>query len=190
LSFKNVKTRRLLSATLCAGFTLGLSGCLFRKHQVKIPPLPPVLAPVTLVEVPRPSPPPMLAPPHIKMPPEPVSAAAAKFPRERRRPVVKPEPPDEPVTTPPPVPDTVAIGSLTAGGETNPQSKQAATDLIASNDKRLSALPAPKSDDQKAEISTVKNFQRQAQEALTSGDAEGAMTLATKAKLLLDDLEK
>jgi hypothetical protein len=176
---------------LCAGFTLGLSGCLFRKHQVKVPPLPAVLAPVTFVEVPRPSPPPMLEPPHIKMPPEPVSAAAAKFPRERRRPVAKPEPePQDEPATPPPVPDTVAIGSLTAGGETNPQSKQAAADLIASNDKRLSVLPAPKSDDQKAEISTVKNFQKQAQDALTSGDAEGAMTLATKAKLLLDDLEK
>lgn len=100
----------------------------------------------------------------------------------------EPEPQDEPVT-PPPVP-TVAIGSLTAGGETNPQSKQEAADLIASNEKRLAALAAPKGEDRKAEISTVKNFQRQAQDALTSGDAEGAMTLATKAKLLLDDLEK
>jgi len=36
----------------------------------------------------------------------------------------------------------------------------------------------------------VRNFRKDAQEALKSGDAEGAKTLATKAKLLLDDLEK
>ena len=47
-----------------------------------------------------------------------------------------------------------------------------------------------KVDAEKAQISKIRNFQRQAQEALTSGDLEGAKTLATKAKLLLDDLEK
>jgi len=62
--------------------------------------------------------------------------------------------------------------------------------MIAANEKRLNALPIQVSDEQKAQISKVKNFQRQAQEALNSGDAEGAKTLATKAKLLLDDLTK
>jgi len=37
---------------------------------------------------------------------------------------------------------------------------------------------------EKAQISKVRNFQRQAQEALNSGDAEGAKTLATKAKVI------
>jgi hypothetical protein len=54
----------------------------------------------------------------------------------------------------------------------------------------LTALPAQTLDDQKAQINKVKNFLRDAQEALKSGDDEGAMTLATKAKLLLDDIEK
>ena len=160
------------------------------RHHVQVPPLPPVLAPVSLVQVPRPEPAPLLEPPHIVMPPEPIAAAAANLPRERRRPVAKEEPEADQPATPPPVPDAVAIGSLTAGGETNPQSKQAAADLIASNEKRLKGLSAGKSEARKAEISTLRNFQQQAQEALASGDAEGAMTLATKAKLLLDDLEK
>ena len=47
-----------------------------------------------------------------------------------------------------------------------------------------------KTDEQKAQVSKVKNFLKDAQDALKSGDAEGAKTLATKAKLLLDDLEK
>jgi hypothetical protein len=159
------------------------------RHRVQVPPLPAVLAPVSLVQVPRPAPL-LLEAPQIEMPPVPTSAAAAKFPREHRRPVAKEEPEPDQAVAPAPVPDAVAIGSLTAGGETNPQSKQAAADLIASNDRRLKALSAAKSDTRKAEISTVNNFQQQAQAALTSGDAEGAMTLATKAKLLLDDLEK
>jgi ribosomal protein S20 len=83
-----------------------------------------------------------------------------------------------------------AIGELTAGGEANPKSQQEAADMIAANEKRLNALPAQMTDDQKAQISKVKNFQRQAQEALNSGDGEGAKTLATKAKLLLDDVLK
>ena len=79
---------------------------------------------------------------------------------------------------------------MTAGGETNPQTRQEAEDLIASVEKRLNALPAQKVEEQKAQVSKVRNFWKDAQEALKSGDAEGAKTLATKAKLLLDDLEK
>jgi len=68
--------------------------------------------------------------------------------------------------------------------------QQEAVDLIAANEKRLNALSAQIVEAEKAQISKVRNFQRQAQEALSSGDAEGAKTLATKAKLLLDDLVK
>ena len=68
--------------------------------------------------------------------------------------------------------------------------QQEAVDLIAANEKRLNALSAQIVEAEKAQISKVRNFQRQAQEALNSGDAEGAKTLATKAKLLLDDLVK
>ena len=93
-------------------------------------------------------------------------------------------------TTAEPSPEVTAIGALTAGGEENPQTKQEASDLIASIEKRLNALPTQTTDNQKAQISKVRNFWRDAQEALKSGDAEGAKTLATKAKLLLDDLEK
>lgn len=185
MSFENKMSRRV-PALVCAGLALGLSGC---RHRVKVMPLPPVLTPVPLVEVPRPANAPMLTPPHVKMPPSPVAAAAARLPRERRRPVVKDET-APPVVSPTPAQEAATIGSLTAGGTGSAQTRQDASNLIASNDRRLNALPAQKVDEQKSEISTVKNFQRQAQEALNSGDAEGAMTLATKAKLLLDDLEK
>lgn len=173
-------------ALICAGMMIVLCGC---RHRVRVAPLPPVLKPVPLVEVPQPASAPMLTPPHIKMPPVPVASAAARLPRERRRPVVKDEAPP-PVVSPTPAQEAATIGALTAGGTGNSQTKQDAANLIASNDRRLNALPAQKAEEQKSEISTVKNFQHQAQDALNSGDAEGAMTLATKAKLLLDDLEK
>jgi ribosomal protein S20 len=181
-------TRRLMATVMCAGLTCALSGCLHRRAQVPV--LPAVLEPVALVTVPPPEDEPMLTPPEITLPPTPVAAAAASPRRERRHIVPKTTAavPDE--TAPAPMTDTVAIGELTAGGAANPQAQQGAADLIASIEKRLNTLSAQTIRRQRTQINKVRNFQRQAQEALNSGDIEGANTLATKAKLLLDDLEK
>ncbi len=81
------------------------------------------------------------------------------------------------------------MGALTAGGEANPQKMQDAADLIASIEKRLNGLPTQGNDNLKGQVNQVRNFWRDAKAALKSGDAEGAMTLGTKAKLLLDDLD-
>jgi hypothetical protein len=169
----------------------GLSGC---RHKMKIAPLPAIQTPMELEEIPPPANPPMLEIPPEKPLPTPIAAAAAKPRRERRKVAAKVAPaptpaPAQTVSSEPP-PEASAIGALTAGGEANRQTKQEAAELIASIERRLNALPAQSSEEEKAQISTVRNFWRDAQEALKSGDAEGAMTLATKAKLLLDDLEK
>jgi ribosomal protein S20 len=152
------------------------------------------MAPVALEDIPEPDDLPMVEAPTEKLPPVPLSTDAGKLKRKKKTPkVVAPsEPPPETQVASaagPPSPDA-AVGALTAGGETNPQTKQEAQDLIASIDKRLNALPAQKAEEQKAQVSKVRNFWKDAQDALKSGDAEGAKTLATKAKLLLDDLEK
>jgi ribosomal protein S20 len=91
---------------------------------------------------------------------------------------------------PQPAPDTVEIGELTAGGAANPQAQQAAADLVASIEKRLNGLSAQTVRRQRTQVSRIRNFWQQAQAALSSGDVEGAKTLATKANLLLDDLQK
>lgn len=187
-------TRRVAGAALCLGLTSGLGGC---RHRVVLAPLPPALAPVELVDVPPLENPPLLEAPVIKLPAVPIAAAAARPKPERRRSrgvaVAPPAPAPEPTAAPPvaaPPAEANAIGALTAGGEANPQTKQDATDLLASIEKRLNALPAQMNDEGKAQVNKVKNFWRDAQAALQSGDAEGAKTLATKAKLLLDDMEK
>ena len=84
----------------------------------------------------------------------------------------------------------MAIGALTPGGEQVPELQQRAGELIAANDKRLNALSAEFKDKEKEQLIRVQNFQKQAQTALGAGDADGAYTLATKAKVLLDDLQK
>jgi hypothetical protein len=184
---------RGLAVTLVAGLVCGLSGC---RHKTQLAPLPPVMAPVDLVDVPPLANPPVLEVSPVRLPPPPTAAAAAKPKKERKR---APKVAQAPVAAPPvqtaaattePSPETAAIGALTAGGEATPETTQEASDLIASIEKRLNALPAASTEDQKAQINKVRNFWKDAQQALKSGDAEGAKTLATKAKLLLDDLEK
>jgi ribosomal protein S20 len=172
---------------------MGLGGC---RHKPQLAPLPPVQSPVELEDIPPLAEDklPMVEVPQIRLPPTPVASAAARRMRERRRPAkVAAAPPPVPETAPAvsePSPQEAAIGALTAGGDANPQAKQEAGDLLISIEKRLNGLPAQMTDEQKTQVSKVRNFWRDAQQALKSGDAEGAKTLATKAKLLLDDMEK
>jgi ribosomal protein S20 len=183
-------TRTRASVALCFGLTVGLGGC---RHKAQLVILPAVLTPVALEEIPELDNLPMVAVQPSSLPPVPAVASAEKPRRERKKPTPK-TPVSEPVqiatAAPSPSPEETAIGALTAGGEANPQTKQEAADLIISSEKRLNAIPAQKAEDEKAQVSKVKNFLKDAQEALKTGDAEGAKTLATKAKLLLDDLEK
>jgi hypothetical protein len=53
----------------------------------------------------------------------------------------------------------------------------------------VTELPATTSDDQKKQVMQVRQFLKQASDALKTGDAEGADNLATKAGLLLDDIK-
>jgi ribosomal protein S20 len=173
------------------GLTVGLSGC----HKKPVAPvLPPVLTPVALMEIPEPDPPPVIEPQELKPPPAVLVAKNVQPKRQPRRQAKvadAPAPADATqVAAAEPPPAVAALGSLTAGGDTSPQTKQEAEDLIASSEKRLNGLSAQKAEEEKAQVSKVKNFLKDAQDALKSGDAEGAKTLATKAKLLLDDLEK
>lgn len=186
-------TRRTTAMMLCLGLVSGLSGC---RKKVQAPPFPQITAPVALETPPEPKNPPLVEKPEVKLPPAPVASAAAKPKRERKKVVAKAPPAPEPapasaqVANAEPPSEIAAIGALTPGGDTNPRTQQEATELITSNEKRLNGLSAQMLEEQKTQISKVRNFQRQAQEALNSGDAEGAKTLATKAKLLLDDLVK
>lgn len=177
---------------MCAGMTCGLSGCLHLHHRATVPVLPPVLTPIALETLPPPKDQPMVPAPEITLPPVPIAAAAATPRRERRHiaPKTAATAPIEETAAPQPMTDEAAIGDLTAGGATNPQAQQEAAALIHSIQNRLNGLPAQTVRRQRSQVNRVRNFWKQAHDALSSGDVEGATTLATKAKLLLDDLEK
>ena len=112
--------------------------------------------------------------------------------RKPRRKVVVPAataPVEVASSGPAPAPGSV-IGALTAGGDATPEKQQRARDAWLALDKRLNALPADVVARQRDGITRVRNFEREAKKSLDSGDAEGAITLTTKAGLLLDDLLK
>jgi hypothetical protein len=148
-----------------------------------------VLAPIGLEDIPLPEtlpevaelPPPVLPPLPLPPPPKPT-------PRRRPAPKEEPKPPVQVAAIPEPA--NLAIGALSAGGDAVPQNQQEARDLIASILKRIAALPSDIANAQKQQLKQIHNFLDQAQKALNSGDAEGAKNLATKARVLMDDLEK
>ncbi len=206
------------SALVTGSLLCGLCGCASHKkvkpQAVVLPPPQPVALETPALET---NPPLVEAPKPTKLPPVPVAEAAAKPKRVRRRAkaaapptATAAQPAAQPATpaasAPAPVPAGAApvqvassgepssntvIGALTPGGsDETPHTRQDAQELLASTDKRLNALPPQTQQAQRAQISQIRNFWKQAVEALQAGDAEGARTLATKAKLLLDDLEK
>jgi hypothetical protein len=177
--------RASLAFTMSFLLVGGLAGCHRKSIRTAMPHG--VLAPVELEAAPVPDveiatvPAPELAPP--LPPPPPVR------PTPRKRPAAPKEETPPPQVASAPEPATLAIGALSTG-DVAPESLQQARDLIASILKRIDALPTKTADSQKKQVSQVRHFLDQAQKALNSGDAEGAFNLATKAKLLMDDLEK
>jgi hypothetical protein len=174
------------TAALSLGMALGLAGCRHKAKPVALPQT--ARAPIELETIPGPQPPPLIA----TVPgPEPAPLPTPPPPARRRRRATPAPAPATPVqVASAPEPAAVAIGSLSTGGDVTQQSQQQARDLIASIVKRIAALPGTLADAQKGAIRQVKQFLTQAQQALDSGDAEGAKNLATKAKLLMDDVEK
>jgi outer membrane biosynthesis protein TonB len=84
-----------------------------------------------------------------------------------------------------------AIGQLSAGGESSSNNaRDEAVSLISSTERNLKTITRPLSADEQQTSEKIRNFLDQARQALHSQDIAAAHTLATKAKLLLDELLK
>lgn len=195
-----MNARRQWQKLVLAGVCLAAAGC---RHKVA----PPVLPPLATAPVPLDTPPEVATPaqvPSVPLQPVPLPTVrvATKKPKKPKKKAVvaaatTPAPGVPAVTPPAPVltttagttPDSSAIGALSAGGDNRPETHQKAAELIASIDKRVGSLAADTAEREKLQILRVRYFEHDAQTALNTGDADGALTLATKAKLLLDDLE-
>ena len=104
---------------------------------------------------------------------------------------VPPEGQNVKVTAQIPSGDTSAptpIGQLTAGPTQDTSgSRQQAVTLIDSTQRGVATLRNLNGDQNKT-VAQIRSFLDQAQRALHNGDVDGAHTLATKARTLLDEL--
>jgi hypothetical protein len=97
--------------------------------------------------------------------------------------------------TPPLAPATAGtpspIGQLTTGDSAmGEKAKRETADLIGGTEQGLNGIKRALSTEEKVTAAQIRTFLKQAQQALDNGDTDGAHTLATKAKLLLDELTK
>src|ERR1700689_1939807 len=83
------------------------------------------------------------------------------------------------------------IGQLTTGDSAlGERTKHETADLIGGTQQGLNGIKRSLSTDEQVTASQIRTFLKQAQQALDTGDTDGAHSLATKAKLLLDELTK
>jgi ribosomal protein S20 len=163
-----------------------LTGCFHHKTQVaQNQPLAP---PLEDTPPPRPEPAPTNLPPPVVTIPEQATQQQIAPPPE---PVKKPPKHRKPANTntqvasaasPPSVP---AIGNLTTS---DPNTRQQTDASIEQTEKTLNGITRKLNDQEQKTAAQIREFIKQAREALTAGDVDGAHTLATKAKVLLDEL--
>jgi hypothetical protein len=163
---------------------LPLTGC---AHRAKVAAVP--LPPVAMVTVPPPT------HPTEPLPEEPVAETPVVLPPPA--PPKKPSPPRHRSTPPPvqtavaapPPPAPIDLGQLTTGGDaTNSAAMQQTEDLMRAQQKRLIGIPTAVVALHTQQIEQARLFLRQADEAWKKLDVEGARTLSTKAKVLLDEV--
>jgi len=83
------------------------------------------------------------------------------------------------------------IGQLTTGDSAmGEKAKHETEDLINETLQGVNAIKRALSTEEKVTATQIHTFLKQAQQALDNGDTDGGNTLATKAKLLLDELTK
>jgi hypothetical protein len=160
-------------------------------------PLASPLPPPSVQSVPLPPPPPPRKPRKPKKPkpadtpPVTASAPAASSNSQASAPSATAQ-----VTPPAQVQNTAtsnsAIGQLTIGDSlSGEKTKHETADLIGTTQQGLIAInKRTLSNEEKATVAQIHNYLKQAQQAMDNGDADGARLLATRAKVLLDELMK
>ena len=83
-------------------------------------------------------------------------------------------------------PEVSAIGQLSSGDSSD--LRQQTLSSIAATERGLNGINRTLSDLEQKTAAHVRDFLKQAREALASGDVDGAHTLAAKAKVLLSEL--
>ncbi len=167
-----------------------LAGCRHRAVKtVTMAPVPPEIGPV-MVSVPPPTHPTEPLP----TPDKPVVATAVPVPAppkkvHRKKPVSVPVAPPVQVAAAAP-PPAITLGQLSAGGTAGSPSRTETEQTLAEQKQRLEKLAAAAAAAHPADVEQVRRFLKGADDAWNTGDVEGAHTLALKAKVMLDDLQR
>lgn len=175
---------------MCAAWLLPmvlLTGCFHHHSQLaQIQPLAP-----PLVETPPPS------PPQVTTAPEPPTAAETQ-PEPEPEPPPQPEPKKHvrhhkpaPKDTPPPPAEVAdnnvpALGNISSGDPPNLRLETQSS--IDNTERQLAGIKGNLSEQDKHTVDHIKEFLKQAKQALANGDVDGASTLAQKAQVLLAEV--
>lgn len=168
-----------------------LAGCFHKTEQVQNQPLaPPVVdtPPPAPAPAPKDLPPPVVTVPQTQpapqetLPPRPEEKPAKHTPHHTR--------PDQKSTeqasnAASPVP---AIGQLSPGDPSDLRNKT--EDSIASTERGLKDINRQLNDQEQKTVAQIREFLKQARVALTTGDVDGAHTLAVKAKVLFGEINQ
>ncbi|MFZ0661480.1 MAG: hypothetical protein WAM66_02210 [Acidobacteriaceae bacterium] len=147
-----------------------------------LPQLPDVIPPVLPAPTEAPAPPKKVR--HVR--PRHVTVPAT--PEEQSAPKAQPTP--EQIANGVPT-DTSPIGQLSAAGEsTNLARRREIVDEINSTEKGLNEIKHPLSKQEQTTATQIRTFIEKAKQALTQADLDGAHTLVTKARVLLNEIVK
>jgi hypothetical protein len=183
----NPRAASFVTIALCL-LPLFLTGCFHKTQQAQVVPLAP---PIVDTPPPKPEPSPTDLPPPVVTPPnQPAEPAASTQPQ--------PPPKPSPAHRKPPArnsqlalnvnPGVSAIGQLSSGDPTD--LRRQTENSIAATERGLNSITRSLSGQEKKTAAQIREFLKQARAALASGDADGASTLAAKAKVLLGELSQ
>lgn len=192
-----------LPAKCVAGLlTLLLAGCVHKNTQAGVQQ--PALAPPIVDTPPAKPAPPSDLPPPVVTPPQPAETTSTAndpppppAPKPKRKKPVTPASQTAPNQQPPAGATTTAsnggaevsaIGQLSTGDPADVRTET--ENSIAATEKTLRDIGRKLDDQEQKTADQITEFLKEARKALTTGDIDGAQTLAAKAKVLLGELTK
>jgi len=164
-----------------------LTGCWFHRNQK--PSAPPVAPKIesSVTEPPKQEPPPEVSIPNKPQVSETrLPYQTAKQPPRHKKPVVPPAPPLETQQATTGQIEVNAIGQLSSGDPAGARSQTESS--LNEIERSLNGITRQLGDQEQNTAAHIRDYLKQAREALKAGDVDGAGTLAAKAKVLLQEL--
>ena len=170
-----------------------LTACFHKAHPAQTQALAPqVQSPQPATPAPEPTTP-VLPPTVVTTPVEPATPSASTTtepPKQTPKPPVAHKKPvnKNPQQASIPSPGVSAIGQLSSGDPAD--YRRQTEESIAAYERWLKSITRPLNDQDQRTVAHIREFLKQAHHALSSGDVDGAHTLAAKAHVLLNELSR